>query len=246
MSTPDPPRRARPPLRRLGTIAVAWLAVTGVALGIAIALDDPVGAGPRDTAPIIAGPVVEPGQELTGPLDLPPLSLVLNVELSESLLRLDLAARADRLRALAVTTANPDRLLELGTTRQELGELDAARAAYQDALRLDPGNLAAQAGLAVLEGSAGGEGLDRAAALLERLAARHPDDQLLAFNRGWVAVYQAQANDDPAARTQLVTRAIMEWQRTVALDARTPLGRLAAQLLEPVGSSADGGSGSGP
>jgi hypothetical protein len=70
-------------------------------------------------------------------------------------------------------------------------------------------------------GVAGGAGLVRAAAGLDRLAREHPGDQLVAFNQGWVEIYRRRAA--PAEQA---------WQRTVALGADTRLGRTAAALLQ--------------
>ena len=53
------------------------------------------------------------------------------------------------------------------------------------------------------------------------LARENPDDQLVAFNQGWVEIYRRRAV--PAERA---------WRRAVALGAETRLGQTAAALLE--------------
>jgi hypothetical protein len=100
-----------------------------------------------------------------------------------------------------------------------LGDPEDAARAYRAAAARAPADVAARAGLAMVEGT-GGEGLARAAAGLAALAREHPDDQLVAFNQGWVEIYRRRAG--PAERA---------WRRTVALGEGTRLGRTATALL---------------
>lgn len=220
----DQARHPRSP-RRLLAIGAAWVALTIVAVVGAVVLDDPVGAGPRDEArPILAGPIVDPGQELTGRDDgLPPLGLVLETPLSADLLNLPVAQRAEELRRIAATSADPQRLLELGVTYQQLSDSPAARAAYRDALRIDPNNLTARVGLAMADAATGTQGQATAAQALQALEKEAPRSQIVVFNRGWLDIYRRRADD-----------ALVSLKRVAELGPRTRLGMTAQQLVDAI------------
>jgi len=217
--------RVRPSARSLVIAAAAAVGVAVIAVGLAVRLDDPVGAGAVDSAqPIVAGPIVAPGEELTGrptPTGaLPPLALVLDRQPPEGIGDLPAEDQISRLRALAATRAEPRRLVELGAAYQGARRNDEAREAYVNALRLDPDDVAAEVGLALNAAAAGGEDARRAAGALTDLAAQNPDNQIVAFNQGWLAAYQRDAETAEAA-----------WRRTIAIDSNSRLGRTATQLL---------------
>jgi hypothetical protein len=237
----EPPAapRTRPSGRRVLAAAVAAAVVALVAVALAARLDDPVGAGAVDEAqPIVAGPVVGPGEELTGrPAqtdELPPLALVLDRAPPEGIGDLPAEEQITRLRSLAATRAEPRRLVELGAAYQAVGRNEEAREAFVNALRLDPDDVAAEVGLALNAAAAGGVEDDRAAGALADLAAQNPDNQIVAFNRGWLAAYRRDAQTAESA-----------WRRTIAIDADSRLGRTATQLLELLegDSGAAGGTG---
>ncbi|HET6689591.1 MAG TPA: hypothetical protein VFG74_01895 [Miltoncostaeaceae bacterium] len=249
MSTADPAprtgalgrlRRVTP--RRLAVLAGVWLALTGGAVLVADALDQPVGAGDRDRAqPAVPGAVAEApasrvveGQQTDGTADggeasrgpaaatgapargnavqLPAFAMVLDHRLPADVAGLNLGGQAEELRRRAMTTNDPVTLVELGSVMQVIGDAQSAEFAYRSALDADPGNLPARVGLAVVPATADRDGLDQAAA--------NPRSQLVGFNQGWVALY---AGDVAGARAAL--------RRTVALGEGTRLGRSAATLL---------------
>jgi hypothetical protein len=256
MSTADPAPRTgvrsrlrRIPPRRLAALAGVWLALTGGAVLVADALDEPVGAGERDRAqPAVPGAVSEApasrvveGQQTDGTADggaasrgpatggtpargnavqLPAFAMVLDHRLPADVAKLNLGGQAEQLRQRAMATNDPVTLVQLGTVMQVIGDAQSAEFAYQSALKADPGNLPARVGLAVVPATANPGGLKQAAAALRPLAAANPRSQLVRFNQGWVALY---AGDVPGARAAL--------RRTVALGGSTRLGRTAGTLL---------------
>jgi cytochrome c-type biogenesis protein CcmH/NrfG len=222
VDVPDaaPSRAPRISPRRLAIVLGVWVAVAGGAILLALALDSPVGEGARDEAqPAVAGPVAMPAPESPSQGDLPPLALVLDRP-SPGAGELPPQERIARLRERAAG-GSPRQLVELGAALALLGEAQEAERAYRQALARAPGDLAARAGLAMVEGARGGAGLARGAAALDRLAAEHPSSQLVAFNQGWLAIYRRRAEEARAA-----------WNRTVALGADTRLGRTAGSLLQ--------------
>jgi hypothetical protein len=223
-------RRWRIPPRRLAAVLGIWVVAAGGALLIADALDSPVGEGARDEAqPAAPGPVAVPQPSAA---DLPPLALVLDRPLPAGVAELPPARQVERLRRLAADDPTPRRLVELGSALQLARDRAGAARAYEQALRLAPGDVAARAGLATVAGGAGDAGLARASAQLSALARAHPRSQLVAFNQGWVEIYRRRAAPARAA-----------WQRTVALGATTRLGNTATALLEALET---GGSGRRP
>src|SRR5262245_15061131 len=220
---PSPaPRRGRLRItpRRIAAVLAVWALAVGAALLLADALDSPVGAGGRDEAQAVApGAVAVPGSAMAGGQGLPPLALVLDRPPPAGIADLPPIRQASRLSELAQRDPDPRRLVELGSVLQLLGAPQDAARAYRAALAKAPGDVAARAGLAMVDGG-GGDGLARAAAGLAALAAEHPDDQLVAFNQGWVEIYRRRAG--PAERA---------WRRTVALGEDTRLGHTATALL---------------
>jgi cytochrome c-type biogenesis protein CcmH/NrfG len=196
--------------------------LAAAALGLASALDSPTGSAPADPSqPIVAGPVVAPGQELTGGASgLPPLRLVLDHAPPGNIGELSIAQQIPRLQALVRRGGAPRRLVELGSAQQARGDGAAALSSYREALRRDPGNLAARLGIVMVDGATGSAGLSRAAAAFRTLAGQHPNSQIVLFNQGWVAAYR---RDAPQARAS--------WGRTAALGGATPLGQAARQLV---------------
>ncbi len=229
-SPAPPPRRLSS--RRLAAVLAVWAVAVGGALLIANALDSPVGEGARDEAQAAApGPVAVPGGELGGGEGgLPPLALVLDRPLPDGIGDLPPIRQAARLSELARSDPDPRRLVELGSVLQLLGNPEGAGVAFQAAAQRAPDDVAARAGLAIVEGAAGGAGLARAAAGLGALAREHPDDQLVAFNQGWVEIYRRRSA--PAQEA---------WRRTVALDPDSRLGLTATALIQELEGPGGGG-----
>ena len=195
-------------------------------MGIALALDDPVGAGARDRAtPIVAGPVVAPGQELTASDEgLPPLAMFLPRISPAAIARLSAQERAQAvatLEARAEEVTNAQRLAQLGVALQATSDGPSAQATYQAALRLDPDHVPSRIGLAMVDAATGSAGLDRADRALVRLSRELPDNQLVAFNRGWLALYRRDGDT-----------AVAEWTRAIDLGPNTSLGRTAARFRD--------------
>ncbi len=219
-------------LTGLALILGVWILLAGGALLAANALDNPVGAGARDEAqPAVPAVPAVPGGPATGSGgSLPPLALVLDRPLPNVVADLDAPIRqAAVLKSLATATAQPRRYVELGSVLQLLGDGDGAGNAYDTALLLDPSNLAAKAGLALVEAANGGTAQQQGAARLRALAAANPSSQPVAFNEGWLAIYRRDAE---GARTAVT--------RTVALGQDTRLGRTAATLLASLENGAGG------
>jgi hypothetical protein len=217
-----PPGR-RPPLRRLVILLVAWVALAGGALLVAKALDQPSGESARDEAQAAApGPIATTtsGSSGSGAASLPPFAMVLDHRLPAAISNLPPATQAQRLRLLAMRTKDPERFVELGSVLQVIGDLPSADFSYRSALKLDPGRLDAQVGVALVPGGSGASGLAEADRRLAALAAAHPDAQIVRFNQAWVAIYRGRP---AAARAQL--------QRTVALGPGTRLGRTSSALI---------------
>jgi hypothetical protein len=233
------PRLRRPPARRLAALAGVWVALTGGALAIAGALDQPVGAGERDAAqPAVPGAVSEapagaqdtgtPSEPSTAGSDevaqLPAYGMVLDRRLPADVAGLPPAQQVERLRMEAMATKDPATLVALGSLMQVLGDEESAAFSYRSALDADPGHVAARVGLALAPATAGRD-FDGAAAALQEVAADHPRSQVVRFNQAWLDLYRGR---DEAARSAL--------RRTVALGADTRLGRTAATLLAAMDS----------
>lgn len=217
----------RIPLRRLATILGVWAAVTGGAILVAHALDSPVGAGARDAAQAAPpGPVADPSSR---PTDLPPLAMFLGRPLPADIAGLPASEQIVALRTRAMRTKSPERLVELGSLLQQIGDGASADFSYRSALRFDPTSVEARVGLALVDGATGTAGLARASRRLQQLAAENPTDQLVAFNLGWVEVYRRRG-----------LRAVRAWERTVTLGPTTLLGETATRLLTTLVNSSSG------
>jgi hypothetical protein len=199
------PRR-RVSRRAVVIVLASWLALAGVSLGIAAALDD----DPAERTPLVANP----------PQGLPPLRLFLDRDPPKQVSDLPTAAaQAERLQELASIGNDPARWVELGTLAHRVGDLEFALAAYGRALTIEPGRLDATVGVQMVDGATGPEGLERATAELAALQERTPESQLVAFNAGMVAVYRG----DRAAFSAAFARA-------AELGPTTRLGALARRF----------------
>jgi hypothetical protein len=198
-----------------------WIVVGGGAILLARALDSPVGAGERDEAqPLVEGRVA--------PLDTNPstttpdegertfLALFPPDALPAEVADLPPAQQVARLRALVAAGAGASVRVALGAVLQAQGDGAAAARAYRGALRVAPGDLSAQVGLAMVVGAEKPPGPARAAARLAALAAAHPQSQVVLFNQGILAVSRGRAVEAQEA-----------WTRTVAAGPTTRLGILA-------------------
>ena len=221
--------RRRVPARRLAVVLGILAATAGLAILIAMRLDAPADPGVRDEAqPVVGGRVVVPAEPARGAL--PPLALVLDRPLPRGIEELPPAEQAARLRARAALTAEPRRLVELGAVEGSLGDTTAAGAAFADALTLDPQNLAARVGRVLNDAAAGGaEALEDGEEALRALEQAHPESPLVAFNRGWLAIYRRDPQTAEAA-----------WRRTLILDADGDLGLTARRLLDALDDPTDG------
>lgn len=201
-----------------------WVVAMSSAVLLAVQLDRPVGEAGPDAAQPVAGDIAvpEPGAGLRA--DLPPLGMLLDTPLRAGSGGLAATEQLRRLRVEARLTGDPEVLVQLGALNQRLGGYPAAAAAFESALRLDAGNVAARVGLAMNEGARAPAGLGRAADSLGSLARSHPDSQLVALNEGWLALYRGE---DAVARRA--------WRRAAALGPATPLGTLARGLLDAAG-----------
>ena len=216
---PSPREPSRQRRGRLIGVALSGVAAALAATGLATRLDRPTQLGPKDAAPIIAGPVIIDDEETFGATGLPPFALVLERPVPADLSRLPRPKRLKALRDRAVG-GDPAILVQLGAAEQRTGEQGRARQAFEKALSAAPDNLAAQIGLAFTNASAGGSAAGEAALLLQRLADEHPSDQLVSFNRGWLAAYRRDA-----------TTALLAWRQALEIDPSTALGATARGLI---------------
>ena len=199
------------------------LAATLLAVGFALRLDTPVGAGPRDPAPIQAGRAQVQVPEGIG--ELPPLAPGLERPLPRSVE--GLTTVGDQLAELSrlARSGDPSRLVQLGAAQLRVGDSPAATASFDRALARAPRSVEAQIGAAFAE-AVSARDLDGAAARIEQILTQSPRSQVAHFNRGWLATYR---RDRPTV--------IEAWKTTVALGPRTQLGRTATQLLTPLGET---------
>ena len=238
-------RRVSP--RRLTVVAGIWAVLTLAAILIALALDAPVGAGERDEAqPVAQGEVAggpaegaagrqgaAPADDAArGPGDMPaphpPLTRVIDPGAPAAVAGGSPDEAVSALRTRAEGEAGPAGWVDLGVAFQQLDRPEEAAAAFRQALRQDPADVAALAGVAMAEGAAR-ERLDATAAELGRLEAAHPGSQLLAANVGWVEFYRGHPE---AAREAL--------QRAVVLGGDGRVGRIARALVEALEQGALG------
>ncbi len=221
--------------RRLVVALVAGAVVAAAALGIASLLNEPAKRSAQDRAqPIIVGAVagepINPDATADPAGSLPPIAIVLDRPAPDGISRLEPTVQVARLREIV---ARPDaaarRWVELGHAYQALKDASAANEAYREAERRDPRDPAAKVGLAMVTASRGPAGLQEATTTLGSLAAANPDNQLVVFNRGWLALYR---RDLPTI--------LASWRRTVKLAPNTLLGRTATGLLRQVGANSAG------
>lgn len=216
----------RLPPRWVAAVLAAWILAAGGVILLARALDSPVGAGARDEAqPAVPGPVAaldsDPGSGQGTFLALFPADA-----LPAEIAALPKDQRAARLRALIAGGAGGASVrVALGAALQEQGDGAGAQAAYREALRLAPGDLSAQVGLALVLGNQAPPGPARAAARLAGLASANPGSQVVLFNQGLLAVSRGRAGEAREA-----------WSRTVAAGRTTRLGLLAARALTALAS----------
>ncbi len=158
-----------PRLRPILVVLGVWIVVTGIAIAWAAALDEPVGAGSRDEAqPAAVGQIADPGAtgsgDVSAPEGLPPLALVVDTPLPADLAGLDASDAAVRLRDRVLAGGTAEEWVLLGSLLQQLDRGPMAAGSYRAALELRPDDLAAQVGLALVDGATGPEGAARAAA----------------------------------------------------------------------------------
>ena len=218
------------PARIIGVV-VAGLVVAGVVIAGAMALGGTSQVAPPDPAqPIVVGVVAAPGQELTGPTDLPPLAMVLDQPVPDAIAQMSASQQVATYRAQAAS-GDVDALMRLGSALQRAGEQDAAAGIYRTAAAADPGALAPAIGLAMADAATGDAGMTQATAELARLTRENPTSQLAWFNRGWLATYRRDARD-----------VIGSWKRVVTIDQQTPIGRTATALLKRIADEASAGT----
>lgn len=245
-STPDPSRDPAAPTHTGGRrvaparllAAAAGAAVVGLGLwGVANALDSEPPQEARRQAPLNVGPGASAvpqapmSTSMTGTStapaqpQLPPLTIILDRPAPDGIGELDAGQQVVRLRDLTRTDGSPRRWVELGRAQLELGDSTSAETSFRRALR-DGDDPAARVGLTFARFARGGASNEsRALDEMARLSARYPRNQLVAFNHGWLAAYGRDAATVQAA-----------WKRTVRLGPRTPLGRVAADLLTRIRS----------
>jgi cytochrome c-type biogenesis protein CcmH/NrfG len=214
------------PGRIIGVI-VAGLVVAGIVTVGALSLGGTSQLAPPDEAqPIVVGVVAAPGEELTGPTDLPPLAMVLADPVPEDIAGLSASAQVDRYRSDA-RDDDAASLLRLGAAEQRAGAQDAAADSYRRAEAADPGSLGAAIGLAMVDAATGDAGMDRATTQLRRITTANPDSQLAWFNRGWLATYRRDPKD-----------VVASWKRVVDIDREAPIGATALALLRGIADQA--------
>lgn len=219
------------PGRILGVV-ITGIVVAGIVIAGAISLGGTSQIAPPDEAqPIVVGVVAAPGQELTGPTDLPPLAMVLAQPVPDDIAAMSASGQVDRYRSEA-TTGDAASLLRLGAAEQRAGAQDAAADAYRSARAADPGSLGAAVGLAMVDAASGDAGMARATAVFRRLTTANPQSQLAWFNRGWLATYRRDSRD-----------VIASWKRVAEIDPDSPIGRTAIALLRGIADQAAKGSG---
>ncbi len=214
------------PGKIIGVIA-AGLVLAGGVIAASISLGGTSDlAAPDPAQPIVVGVVAAPGEELTGPTDLPPLAMVVDEPVPDEIAGLSPSAQVARYRAEARDDDAPS-LVRLGAAEQRAGEQDAAADSFRRAQAADPGALAPAIGLAMGDAGTGDAGMARATKEMAALTRANPDSQLAWFNRGWLATYR---RDGPGV--------LSAWRRVVELDPDSPIGRTATALLRGIADQA--------
>ncbi|HRC08205.1 MAG TPA: tetratricopeptide repeat protein [Miltoncostaeales bacterium] len=158
--------------------------------------------------------------------NLPPLTLTLDRDLpAEAVAAASAAKQVDVLQNLAIERNTPQAWVDLGAARHYQQDYAGAILDYRRALALDPNRLDAQVGLLIVD-AATVSGRDRSAPLLAKLATRHPQSQLVAFNQGMVAVYREDRETANAA-----------FAKVQAIDPASPLGKVAERLTTAAGGN---------
>lgn len=208
---------------RILAMVAAGLVVAGAVIAGALALGGTTQlAAPDPAQPIVVGVVAAPGEELTGPTDLPPLAMVLGDPVPDDVAALSPSGQVARYRdeARADDAAS---LMRLGAAEQRAGALQAATDAYRRARAADPGAIEPAIGLAMADAATGDQGLARAATALARITRDNPQSQVAWFNRGWLATYRRSGAE-----------VLSSWRRVARIDPDSPLGRTATALLEGI------------
>lgn len=214
---------------RIVGVVVAGLVVAGAVIAGAMALGGTSQLAPPDPAqPIVIGVVAAPGEELTGPTDLPPLAMVLDEPVPDAVAQLSPSEQVTAYRVEA-EGGDADALMRLGAAQQRAGEQDAAAGTFREAAAADPEGIAPVIGLAMSDAATGDTGMKRATAVLARVTRENPESQLAWFNRGWLATYRRDGKD-----------VIESWKRVVTIDPDSPIGKTAADLLRRIANQADG------
>ncbi len=222
------PRAADAEAKRRRTVRfVVVLGIAGIvavaAILVAVTLNQPSGTKPQTSATIAAGPVVAPGDQLTGgPSALPPFAIVL--DRTDAASSMSAANQVVALRQELATKPASTTYLDLGQAYMTLGDQASAQNAFADAAALAPSTPGPLVGLAMSEGMSGTAGLASGNALMMQLQTRFPTSQVVSFNLGWLALYRAD-----------VTTLRDAWARTVLLGPTTAFGSLARGLLSEVG-----------
>lgn len=210
------------PGRILGVIA-AGLVVAGAVIAGALALGGTTQIAPPDEAqPIVVGVVAAPGEELTGPTELPPLAMVLAEAVPPDIAALSPSDQVDRYKQDA-RSDDAASLMRLGSAEQRAGAAEAATDAYRRARAADPQSIEPVIGLAMADAATGDAGMARATAALARITRENPRSQLAWFNRGWLATYRRDGAE-----------VIASWRRVAAINPGSPIGRTATALLEGI------------
>ena len=154
---------------------------------------------------------------------LPQLSIVLNR--TDPIAQMAVSNQVVALQAEIASRPTADRYIDLGQVEMSLADRQAAVAAFSRAAQLAPNRPEPLLGLAMTEAMDGtATGLATANAQLETLQARFPDSQVVAFNRGWLALYRRDSATVKSA-----------WQRAIQLGKQTQLGITATVLLAQIG-----------
>jgi cytochrome c-type biogenesis protein CcmH/NrfG len=231
--TREPVAHCRPVnARRIIGVIVVGLVVAGGVIGGAVSLGGTTQlASPDPAQPIVVGVVAAPGEELTGPTELPPLAMVVDEAVPDAIANLSPSAQVARYRADA-RDDDARSLVRLAAAQQRAGQQDAAADTYRRAQAASPNDLAPAIGLAMADAASGDAGMARATTALARLTRANPASQLAWFNRGWLATYR---RDGPGV--------ISAWKRVVEIDPGTPIGRTATALLTGIADRSSGGGG---
>lgn len=194
----------RLPARRLAVVLGVWVVLVAVVAIIAAALTSEPTPAERVSVP-------DP--------NLPPLTLTLDRDLPSAAVAATTAAKQiEVLQDLAIQRNTPEAWVDLGAARHYQQDYSGAVLDYRRALTLDPNRLDAQVGLLMVD-AATASGRERSAPALAKLATRHPQSQLVAFNQGMLAVYREdKATADSA------------FARVRAIDPASPLGKVAERL----------------